>query len=117
MTKWSIDEYEILSVLELIDVTVSDIGECLEVLPETLESGVGGTASQVISEAVGELFTFEGPRLEGMRTRISASVMGVVNSTNAYVEGDLKMAGGPNRQRAKRSTRSPILTIKVGCGD
>lgn len=92
MTKWSIDEYEILSVLELIDVTVSDIGECLEVLPETLERGVGGTASQLISEAVQELFTFEGPRIEGISARISASVTGVVSSTNAYVEGDLKMA-------------------------
>lgn len=105
MTNWSIDERHILKILERIEVSASNFGSALEKLEPALNSGIAATNSMPIAEAVEGMFEAEGTRIQGMSTRITASVTGVVNSTNAYVEGDLKMA--EDAQQAAHSAVYP----------
>jgi hypothetical protein len=93
MTSWSIQPSGVVSVLTDVNTYAVALGEALAGLSAAMEGAVTATQSAAISDAVQAYFTQEeGPRIEGMNTRIGAAASGVVTATEAYVAGDLQMA-------------------------
>ena len=93
MTSWSIQPSGVVTVLTDVNTYAVALGEALNGLSPALEGAVTATQSAAISEAIQSYFTMEeGPRIQGMNTRIEASATGVVSATEAYVAGDLEMA-------------------------
>ncbi|WP_345800698.1 DUF6507 family protein [Microbacterium sp. AZCO] len=94
MTHWSIQPSGVVAVLKDVNTYATALGEALNGLGPALEGALAGAAgSPAIGGALQEYFDREeGPRIEGMNARISAAASGVVNATQAYVNGDLEMA-------------------------
>jgi len=93
MTHWSIQPSGVAAVLKDVNVYAEDLGTALASLGPALESAVTATQSGAIAEAIQSYFTIEdGPRIQGMQTRINAAGSGVITATQAYVNGDLEMA-------------------------
>ncbi|MFH8251276.1 DUF6507 family protein [Microbacterium sp. B2969] len=93
MTSWSIQPSGVVAVLTDVNTYATALGEALNGLSPALEGAVVATQSGAISEAIQSYFTLEeGPRIQGMNTRIGAAASGVVTATEAYVAGDLEMA-------------------------
>jgi hypothetical protein len=90
---WSIQPSGVVAVLREVNPYAEALGTSLTGLGPAMEGAVTATQSAAIAEAVQAYFTQEdGPRLQGMNTRISSSAAGVVSATEAYVAGDLEMA-------------------------
>lgn len=93
MTKWQIQPSGVVAVLKKVNPYSTKLGESLNTLQPTVEAAVTATQSPAISQALQEYFQQEeGPRIQGMSTRIQASASGVVSATEFYVKGDLQMA-------------------------
>lgn len=93
MTHWSIQPSGVVAVLTDVNTYATALGEALNGLSPAMEGAVVATQSGAISEAIQSYFTLEeGPRLQGINTRIGAAASGVVKATEAYVAGDLEMA-------------------------
>ncbi|GAA1923526.1 hypothetical protein GCM10009775_14860 [Microbacterium aoyamense] len=93
MTNWSIQPSGVVAVLTDVNTYAEALGTSLAGLGPAMEGAVTATQSGAIAEAIQSYFTIEeGPRIEGMNARISASASGVVTATEAYVTGDLEMA-------------------------
>ncbi|MGN7969642.1 DUF6507 family protein [Microbacterium sp. 22296] len=93
MTAWRIQPSGVVSVLQEVNVDAEALGTALNALTPALEGAVTATQSGAISEAVQAYFEQEeGPRIQGMSTRIGAAAQGVVSATEAYVAGDMEMA-------------------------
>ncbi|WP_285138456.1 DUF6507 family protein [Microbacterium sp. lyk4-40-TSB-66] len=93
MTAWRIQPSGVVSVLQDVNVDAEALGTALNALSPALEGAVTATQSGAISEAVQAYFEQEeGPRIQGMSTRIGAAAQGVVSATEAYVAGDMEMA-------------------------
>lgn len=106
MTSWSIQPEGVVAVLQNVNTDAEALGEALNGLNPALEGAVVATQSGAISEAVQSYFTVEeGPRIQGMSNRISASASGVVSATEAYIAGDLEMAA--NAQASAHATVYP----------
>jgi hypothetical protein len=106
MTHWSIQPAGVVAVLTDVNTYAVALGEALTGLAPAMEGAVTATQSGAISEAVQAYFTQEeGPRIEGMNTRIGAAASGVVKATEAYVAGDLEMAA--NAQSASVAAVHP----------
>ncbi|MEZ3161997.1 DUF6507 family protein [Microbacterium sp. BWT-B31] len=106
MTSWSIQPSGVVAVLTDVNTYAVALGEALNGLSPALEGAVVATQSAAISDAVQAYFTQkEGPRIQGMNTRIGAAASGVVKATEAYVAGDLEMAA--NAQSASVATVYP----------
>jgi len=106
MTHWSIQPSGVVAVLTDVNTYAVALGEALNGLAPAMEGAVTATQSGAISEAVQAYFTQEeGPRIEGMNTRIGAAASGVVKATEAYVAGDLEMAA--NAQSASVAAVHP----------
>ncbi|MGP3533808.1 DUF6507 family protein [Microbacterium sp. RD1] len=106
MTSWSIQPSGVVAVLQDVNVDAEALGTALNGLTPALEGGVTATQSAAIADAVQSYFQqLEGPRIQGMSTRIGAAASGVVEATQAYVNGDLEMAA--NAQTAAHATVFP----------
>lgn len=82
-----------VTVLTDVNTHAEALGEALNSLGPAMEAAVTATQSPAIGDAVQSYFTVEeGPRIEGMNTRIGAAASGVVTATEAYIAGDLEMA-------------------------
>lgn len=93
MTSWSIQPSGVVAVLTDVNTYAEALGASLTSLQPTMEAAVTATQSAAISEAIQSYFTVEeGPRIQGMQTRIGAAATGVVTATEAYVAGDMEMA-------------------------
>ncbi|MDQ1135399.1 hypothetical protein QE410_000198 [Microbacterium sp. SORGH_AS 1204] len=93
MTGWRIQPSGVVAVLQEVNVDAEALGAALNSLTPALEGAVTATQSGAISEAVQAYFQQEeGPRIQGMSTRIGAAANGVVTATEAYVTGDMDMA-------------------------
>lgn len=106
MTSWSIQPSGVVAVLQDVNVDAEALGTALNGLTPALEGAVTATQSAAIADAVQSYFQIqEGPRIQGMSTRIGAASSGVVSATEAYVQGDLEMAA--NAQTAAHSAVYP----------
>jgi acetate kinase len=106
MTSWSIQPEGVVAVLQDVNIDAEALGAALNGLSPALEGAVTATQSGAISEAVQSYFsTEEGPRIQGMSDRITASTSGVVSATEAYIAGDMEMAA--NAQTAAYSVVYP----------
>lgn len=108
MTAWSIQPSGVVSVLEQVNPYAEALGEALNGLTGAMEGAVNATMSPAIATAIQEYFQLvEGPRIQGMSTRIQASVSGVIAATQSYIDGDLEMAA--THQQASISAVYPTL--------
>ncbi|WP_322410225.1 DUF6507 family protein [Microbacterium invictum] len=106
MTGWRIQPSGVVAVLQDVNVDAEALGTALNNLSPALEGAVTATQSAAIAEAVQSYFQIqEGPRIQGMSTRIGAAATGVVSATEAYVQGDMEMAA--NAQSAAHATVYP----------
>jgi hypothetical protein len=106
MTSWSIQPSGVVAVLQDVNVDAEALGTALNGLSPALEGAVTASQSGAIAEAVQSYFQIqEGPRIQGMSTRIGAAASGVVSATEAYVNGDLEMAA--NAQTAAHAAVYP----------
>ena len=106
MTHWSIQPSGVVGVLTEVNTYAVALGEALNGLGPAMEGAVTAAQSAAIGEAVQAYFTQEeGPRIEGMNARIGAAASGVVQATEAYVQGDLEMAA--NAQAASVAAIHP----------
>jgi len=93
MTTWDISASGVVAVLTDVNVPAEALGESLMGLEGAVSAAVTATQSGAISEAIQNYFQQEeGPRIQAMNTRIAAAASGVVNATQAYVDGDTTMA-------------------------
>lgn len=92
MSGWSIDPTGVAGVLKDVSTHAEALGDTLKGLQDAVTAAVTATASGAVGEAMQGYFGMEGPRIEGMNTRITASCNGVVNAAQAYVKGDEEMA-------------------------
>ncbi|MEV7828985.1 DUF6507 family protein [Microbacterium enclense] len=106
MTAWRIEPSGVSAVLQQVNVEAEALGTALNALSPALEGAVTATHSGAISEAVQAYFQQEeGPRIQGISTRIGAAAQGVVTATEAYIAGDMEMAA--NAQSAAVSAVYP----------
>jgi len=116
MTTWDISASGVVAVLTDVNVPAEALGESLSGLEGAVGDAVTATQSGAISEAIQNYFQQEeGPRITAMNTRISAAASGVVNATQAYVDGDTTMAGSYQRA-AIDQVYPPAPVIPAGRG-
>ena len=114
MTNWDISASGVVAVLKDVNVPAEALGTALTGLQGAVSGAVTATQSGAISEAIQNYFQLEeGPRITGMNTRISAAAGGVVNATQAYVDGDSTMAAG-YQQAAIDQVYPPTPSMPAG---
>lgn len=95
---WSIQPEQVAGVLTAVNAKAELMGEALSTLQSDVEAAAAATGnSAAISQALMDFFAQEGPRLDGVNQRISASLVGASDATSAYVLGDYDMASSSQR--------------------
>lgn len=110
MASWDLDLPGIDAVLKNVATPAEALGEALSGLEGAVTAAATAAQSAAIGQALQEYFEQEeGPRIQGMSTRITASTSGVVDAVTAYSEGDLQMAAA-HQQAAVEQVYPPTPT-------
>jgi hypothetical protein len=109
VTKWSIDPAGVRSVLISTENVAKEFDGQATKLNSGLEGAASESSSEIVAKALSDFAASAGLNINFVFTRTGACLGGCAQATNAYLDGDLQMAG--NAQASAAAAPNPLAAM------